>query len=519
MVDLPAGDKGTKGMWPSIVEAAHERIAGALAANKTAQQTAMLERFESDLAPVIGPIVEHLLSNPALPDELRGLFTLIGSPEHFGESVVIGIAIGSIVSPVIGAALGPIVQGITNTAWSAAVTSNPLGARPLSPDLLAAAVLKGVLTESQAAVIAHDSGTDDTAFHTMVMTAGQAIGIEQAILLWRRGDITSTELARVVHYSNVRDDFLPDIELLKYLPPPAGEVVSGALKGHLSDTVAMGYLSDAGIDPTKHYDWMKHTAGRSLGLMEMLTLWNRGEMTEAEVRLGIEQSDINNDYIGYAELLRVHYPAVFQVHELVKAGAMTPARATTILGYEGFQPEDIAAIVAEFNTAPKSTVKELSASQVTKMYEEQLLSQGDALARLETLKYTAADAQLMLTYADQNRALAMINAAAKKIGTLYVAHKITQTTAAAQLTAAGVPNAAAMTMFKFWDLERAANVRIPSEAQVVGAYRRKEIGAADCKARLLNMGVQQGDLAIFVADGWPPTKPATAAIIDAVVNA
>jgi pyruvate/2-oxoglutarate dehydrogenase complex dihydrolipoamide acyltransferase (E2) component len=116
--------------------------------------------------------------------------------------------------------------------------------------------------------------------------------------------------------------------------------------------------------------------------------------------------------------------------------------------------------------------------------------------------------------------VALQNAAVSKIRAEYVAGVITQAEATVALGAALVPTAAHADLFVFWDVERSVTIHKVTPAQVVGAYRRGVITAADCKARLLAEGVQAGNLAIVVADGYPPTHPAAAqAAATAVVNA
>src|SRR5262249_34417365 len=158
-------------------------IAPRLAAAKHDHVVGILERFEQDLAPMVAPMAESLRDNDALPDHVRDLFGLLAQPEHFGESILIGIALGSILSPVIQPALEPEVQGLANIVWP----KNP--SKPITPPEAAAAVLKGVLTEAEAQPLARLSGVNSENFHTLVEIAGNAPGIAEGLLLLRRGQI------------------------------------------------------------------------------------------------------------------------------------------------------------------------------------------------------------------------------------------------------------------------------------------------------------------------------------------
>lgn len=508
--DLPSGPAGH---WLGIVDKAHDLVAGRIDARKKQHVEDVLHQLEADLAPLIGPLAQRVIDNPEASDELKGLMREAGAPEHQFGSLVVGFAIGATIAPALGAAFAPEIQGIENVAWG----KNPT--RPLSPEIAAAAVLKGVLTEAEGADRARVSGTDAGQFGVMVEAAGQSIGLAEALLLFRRGQITEAHLREIEQYSNLNPRFYDDILKLRFGPPPAGEVITGALKGHLDDATAQRLLGEAGIDPA-NYTWMHQTAGRPPGIQEMLHLWNRGVATEADVDAAVRQSDINTDYLRLVKELRHYYPPPRSIVPMLRTGAITEAQARQLLTYYGVGEPWASAFIAEAHHSSSTNVKELSQAQVVRMYSNRLIGRAAAHAKLVALKYTDDDANLLLDFADDARTERVLNATINKVGTLYVAHKLALNDATHALSSAGVPPAAQHDLFALWDIQRDANVHLPTVAGIVGAYRRGQIGAHTCKVRLLELGVQQSDIGIFVADGFPPSKPADAqAAADAVANA
>jgi ribosomal protein S13 len=490
---------------------AHATIAPKVAAASTAHVVGLLETFEADIGPMVAPIAQRLRDDPATPADLHPLLDALIAPPHFGVSLAISFALGAILSPVIGAAFAPAVQGIENAAWLA----NP--SRPLSADLLAAAVLKGVEDEGTAASEAAKSGYSAGAFDVMVKAAGQAIGIQEALLLLRRAQISEGQFRQVEQYSNLNPAFYGMAELLKYGPLSVGEAVTAALKGHMSDADAATAVGYAGIDPS-HFAVLKASAGRPLGLEEMLHLWNRGVMAQADVEAGIRQSDINDAYIPFALQLQHYFPPPRSVVPMLRSGAITEAQGRQLLGYYGVGEPWATAFVDEAKHTKSGAVKELTQAQVTATYEAQLMPRATALARIEGVGYSAADAGALLDLADEKRARALEDAAIRKVGTEYVARKITKAQATTALGAAQVPQTAVTLLFKFWDIELSTDLRHPTEAQITHAYRQGVLTAAECKTRLLALGIPAADLAIIVAAAYPPTKPNRPAI-DAVVNA
>jgi len=514
--DEPNKLSRAKQHWVDIAQAAHAVMTPVTNAAKTAATTAMLEQFESDIAPLVAPLAQKLLDNPDTPDELRDLLGVLTGPTHFGESVVIGIAIGALLSPVLGAALAPVVQTVANTAWSGAISADPgTGGVPLSPEVLAAAVLKGGTTSGGLFSLSVDpyaeaakSGIDTPRMDDLIHIAGQSFGLELALLLQRRGQLVGITLQDVLEYSNMNPKFYASAANAIYLPPTGPEVLSATRRGWLPDATARVYFGHAGIDPDLNYDWMLNATGHPVSFGQAVNLYHRKIFTLADLQLAAQREGLHPDYNDTIEPLTHHYPAVFQVLELVRTGAMTAERAATVLGYEGFEQVDIDSIVSTFNTSTSGKVKELSATQVTRAYEQKLITPAEATTRLTALNYDAPTVTLILAVADNAREDALLQATIKKVGNLYVGHKLTKADATTELGNAGVAADAITTLFKFWDIERGATAHSPSPAATVGAYRRGVITAADCKNRLQLLGISDADIPIIVADGYPPTKTA-----------
>lgn len=513
MVDEPAVPGGIAGHLREALIGAHGALADRIDERKKAHVASVLDTFEADIAPLLAPLVQEAIAHPAMPEHLKPLLAQVAAPDHFSGSLLIGVAVGAIIGPVLGSAVEPYVQAISNNAWAA----NP--SRPISPEILVAAVLKGVEAEPNAAPEAARSGYSSGAFATMVAASGQAIGLAEALLLLRRAQISDAEFTSVLQYSNQNPRFYGMSRALKYAPLSVGEAVTAALKGHMSDAEAATAVGYAGIDPV-HFPVLKASAGRPLGLEEMLHLWNRGIMSQADVEAGIRQSDINDAYLPFALELRHYFPPPRSVVPMLRANAITEAQARQLLTYYGVGEPWQSAFIAEGKKTSSSTTKTLTQAQVTASYETRLITRAAAITRLETAGYDAADAAAILDLADEKRTIAMADATQRLVGSRYITRKIGKPEATTQLNAIPIPTAAQADLFHLWDIERKITVHHLTPAQVIGGYRRGQIGPIDCKARLIALGVQPEDMAILVADGFPPTKPVAAqAAANAVVNA
>lgn len=508
--DSPPAEPGkaARDHWVSIATEAAARLRPHNKVAALDHLTQAAEAIEQDLGPRLGPLVAHWINDPNVPQVFKDIIGPLIEPTHLGDSILIGIALGAAISPVLQAGLQPAVRILANKAWTALPTL------PLSPDLLAAAVLKGVLTESQAASQAIESGISGSAFVNMVETAGQAIGLAEALLLWRRGQITDAHLTEIIQYSNLNPKFYDDVRLLKFTPPSVGAALEGRVKSHLTDAQAQAILEHNGVDPI-NYGWMRDSTGNAPGIEQVLHLRNRGEATDQDVADTIAQSNLNPRFAPLVEKLGEYWPPVRTVVALARQGAIDDTRAAELLKAQGVRPADITAYIAGAHHTRAAAIKQLSAAQAVRAYEEQLMPKADALARLAALGYPAADAQLYIDLADNARIEGFKRSAVSRVRGRYVAYKIDSAHAQADLARLGLVPAAVQSYMTVWDEDRAANVGILTMSQIQGAYHRGIIDLPHFIARAQAYGHSGVDIKILAAEAWPPTRvPAEVKALD-----
>lgn len=512
MVDETPATPGIAGHLKQALIGAHDHLADRIDERKKAHVANVLEQFETDIAPHLAPLVDQALANPGMPDELRALVAEVGTPQHFSSSLLIGVAVGAIIGPVLGSAVEPYVQAISNNAWAA----NP--SRPLTPDLLAAAVLKGVESQGTAATEAQKSGIAAGAFDVMVKAAGNAIGFEQALELSRRNLLTGVTLDDVLHYSNVNPAFYAAAKNLITNPATIGEVLNARIRTHLTDGQAQELYAEAGGIPAQ-YQWRLDSTGRPPGPMQVGELFNRKIIGDDVASQMLAQSDLALQFQSTVKELWKYYPPPRSLVPMLRANAIDEAKFRLWMSYYGAPPDVVDAFIKEAGSSSTSTAKTLTQAQVTASYELKLITRPAALAKLESVRFSADDANAILDLADEKRQQAMDNAVVRMIGQRYVTRKIGKPEATTQLNAIPIPTAAIADLFHLWDIELQITTYHPSPAGVVGALRRGILNPKECYTRLHALGVADTDIAIVVGDGYPPTAPQDAqAAADAVLH-
>lgn len=516
--DVPAN----AGKLSELIGAAVHRASVAAAPHVQAAHderiTTFLEGLEARIAPLLAPLLADVLADPNTPEQVRPLLEAVAAPAHKFDSSLIGIGLAALLYPFLQAATAPAVLDVQYGANSLSHNTK------LSVAELALSQIKNTYDRATAFDDARAQGLSPARFQTMIDNTGNPPGIAELLLLYRRGQIDDAKLLHGIRQSHIRDEWADEIKALRFAPPPAGEVVAGRLKQHLSDADYRDKLGEAGINPA-NADWMLATAGRPYGIQQALHLLNRGEIDEGRVRQVVAQSDINTVFTDDILQLRWYLPPVRSIMAMLRSGAITDAKATELFTENGVRSSDITGYLAEAHHGRTATVRTLTEAQVVRMYGAKFLPRATALAKLQTLGYDATTADTLLDFADEAQTERYTNAVITRVHARYVAYKLTDAEATNALNADAVPPAAQHELMRLWRIERDANIHVLSPAQVVAAYRRTQIGPAETKRRLLAAGVQQSDLAIVVADAFPPSefkpasKPATEALVAAVVNA
>lgn len=474
------------------------------AAHADQRLTGWLDRFESHMADTVGPLLEEYANDPEVPPEVRDLFAQVLHPsEALGVSPLIAIVAG-LFYPLVSAAMAGPQALVAAHSFGAMVGAG--GTVPLSPAEVALGQVRNTLGKLDPYSEGARSGYDPERVDILALNTGEPIGVAEGLLLFRRGKLTLDQLRHLVRQSRIRDEWFDSVVDLQYTPPGVGEVIAGALKGHLSDTDATQKVAEAGVDPV-NFPWMRATAGRPPGIEQMLALRNRNQATTDDVTAAVRQSDINDHYLPFVLHLGEYHPPVRSIMAMLRSGAIDDTKATTLFQNQGVLAADIPGYLAEAHHGRTSSAKTLGQSTVIRMYLAGLLSHADATSRLVALGYQPADTDLLLQMADDAKKERYANAIITRMHTLYVSHKATDTDVHSALAADGIDTTLTSELLALWKIERSANVHAPTVPMIGHAYRQGYITATETKTRLLAAGVQPDDLGIVVANFYPPSIP------------
>lgn len=367
----------------------------------------------------------------------------------------------------------------------------------LSPPDLADMVVRGVKTQDQGTAQAARSGVNADDFNALVLITGEPPGLEQMLEGFRRGFIDQATLERGIRQSRYRNEWIPLLEKLRFSPMSVADAVNAVVQNHLSSAEGNAISEQNGLTPGA-FDVLIQTAGEPLSRTEMEQLYNRGLVTEQQVKQALLESRVKNKYVDLAFQLHRKIPPTNLIQRALRYGIYTHADAIKSIMDDGYSQTDAERLVASASAEKLHVFSNRVVSAIETAYEENTIPVDQARAMIASLGYEGTEADFILQAAEFRRSSRIVNQVANNVKGRYVAHIITRIQASNDLDAIGIPAPQRDYMLSLWDIEYGAHVRHLTEAQVVKAVTKKLITVDDGTARLVTMGYTPEDAALLL---------------------
>ena len=395
-------------------------------------------------------------------------------------------------------------EGRTRDEWIASVID--LQYEPLSTADAIDAWLRGHLSKEQAEQLARENGLLPRDIPAALANAGSPLALEQLLEAERRGFITESRLEQGLKEGRLRDDWIPTAKQLRNSPMSTADAVDAAIQNWLTEDQARKIAEENGLEPGQFGILLK-TAGSPLSRTELTELVQRGKISRARMEQGLRESRIKDSWIPDAMQLVDRLPQEFQVAALIKAGVIDHARAIALMMDLGYSRQTAAELVLQAETEATGEHRRLAQGQVSQLYASHIIDRATAAGMMEALHYTAASAQLVLDLADHTRRMRILDTGITAIRSQYLAHRVTDLEAAADLVALEIPSDARDLYLKVWGIERQAVTKRLTEAQVYKAFTKAMFDPRDTKKnreiacqRLMQLGYSEAD-ATLLLDG------------------
>ena len=383
---------------------------------------------------------------------------------------------------------------------------------PLDPALLAEMVMRDILDEPGATAEAAMSALNAERFNQMVQTVGEPPGLMQMASLWRRGLITDEWFDRAIRYSRVRNEFIPNIKDMAHDTMSQAEALEAAVKGVMPVEESKRLFIMAG-GLADQFQTLLDTSGNAIGVEAVERLWLHGLATSEDVHRTILHSRINPLFEELATKLYHRYLTGFQIRTIVSAGGATVEEATKWLIDEGYPPDQAASFVKAVAHGTAQKVHDISEAQILELYQAHFVTVEEAKQVLGHLGYAPSVQSYLLEMLDAKRSLDALNQGVTFVRKAYLAGRINENQAQIQLGALEVPVKAVTAYLAAWKVERAAEFKTLTWAEVGSAVKKGFITDSDALTRWAAMGYDPADAAISLALHGGPPPPGAPGIV------
>lgn len=363
---------------------------------------------------------------------------------------------------------------------------------PISPADAALAVLRGNMSQADAQRAAADYGISASNFEILIGNTGEPPGVMQLLEARRRDFIDDATLVKGILQSRVRNEWIPTLEKLAYVPMSTADAVRAVVQNQLTQDQGASIANQNGLEPG-WFDTLVKTDGDPLSRTEMEQLYNRGEATQDEVEQALRESRLKNKYVSKAFALHERLLEPRMLSDAVEYGAMTHQAAVRTAMEYGFSQPNAEILVSSAVNRKLQTERKSVVSSVVTLYENNGIDEATATGVIGQMGFEQTEAAFILQAAEFRRNEKLVAAGIAAVRSKYVGRHIDKVTASGLLDAIQVPHMQRDQMLQVWQIEHDANVRLLTPAQVIKANALGIMTDIETTDYLSNLGYSSVD--------------------------
>jgi hypothetical protein len=486
-------------------------------------------------------------------DAIQGFYTM--QAEVVAQVLGLWTAARAAVSTVASGVAAAAAQGAVDAAMAKYVPTK------LTPAVLADMAVRNIIGSESGSATApllgnidgHDiyteasySGVDLERMNALILDTGESYGILDALRLYNRGTsmpvltentgypnvlplyvssgnqateygITEDELDTVVHYSRVRDQFIPDLLKLARNTLTPADAVELALKDVVSDADAMALFTAGGGVP-EQFHVLVDGAGDAIGVEKAVELAAHNVISAETLNAVIHMSRMNPRFYPLAQKLpdgtyplNTRWLPPFEIKEAVAADPALAPQAKQWMTQSGYPEDQAQAFANALVPAVVTTAKHETVAMVLEEYQASMISDDQATTALTNLGYTANSVPFLLQYAQAKQVVAARNTAMARVRAGFLAQLVTAGEATTELRQVGIQQAAVTTLISDWTAELAVPHTALTVAEIGWFVEHAVITAAEAQTLWKMRGLTAAD-ATLMAQRYPAPAPTTPAV-------
>lgn len=236
----------------------------------------------------------------------------------------------------------------------------------------------------------------------LVGLQGLPMGSHEAAQALFRGILTPDDYLRAIAEGNTRNEWADAIREQSRQIPSVVNYVEALVRGWITRDEYLAGVARHGMTPDDAQTlYLIH--GRPITHSQAFIGYLRGGRVDGEdwderetFRRSVIQSNIRPEWEPLLWAERYKFPPFFQTINALSKGWIDAKTATDWLLVQGYDPDAVQLIVGNVSGGGGTTGKKLTPSQIKSAYLNNQITRDDAIQRLTTDGYSAADAALLL---------------------------------------------------------------------------------------------------------------------------
>lgn len=431
--------------------------------------------------------------------DLGGVF---GQGKEAAAQLFIWQVMGQIVSTLMGPLMNELERAINLESQTV----------PLTPAQLADMTVRNFIDLASATNYAQQSGIAPSDFQRMVYQAGDAPAPEELAEALRRGLVdetgtgpTSTSFEQGIAEGRLADKWADTIKGLSQIWPSPTDALDALLEGQIDQATGESLYQKFGGDPD-YFTMLYNTRGSAPTPLEASEMAKRGiipwDGTGPDVtsfQQAFLEGPWRNKWLAAYQALATPIPPTRTITALVRAGSISDDQATTWWEQQGYPAAIAQAFLADAHKPSSTASHTITASEISQLFADQLISQTQAQSMLTTLGYSDTDAAGIMQLAAYNVSKSQLNSAISRVRSLYIARKIDGPTAQNALSDLHVAPAQVTALMDTWQVEQSASIKVLSESQIASALYYGVIDQPTAMSQLEAQGYDAHDAWVLLS--------------------
>ena len=268
-----------------------------------------------------------------------------------GASEAVAFAGGVAIAPT----LAPVLQELENTTWA------EFPVKPPPALTLASGVAQGQVDEATARQWAKETGFGDSAMTALIDIANTGPALGLAYEAWRRDQLTDAEFTTALKRTGLEEQWFAALRALRDTLLEPAEIAKAVHRGIMKNDgllVAVPPTTPGKVKavPPSSLDPVTEAAGSGMtaerlriitgnaglppGVVQMLQLLNRGEITEDDFLRGVGESNLRNEWGPAILALRRQLLTPHEYEEAALRGIIPQAEADAGAALHGMEKAD-----------------------------------------------------------------------------------------------------------------------------------------------------------------------------------